>query len=623
MGDGLLGGVLGEEAENPEIESAGANAATEAFAAAVAAKLAGNDPQVAQETVCFLRKQAQLLETQNRHLEGEYAARLHLLQGQAAEVDLRRFGLRLRVAFQLFLALAVTALGAAAILFVHDAATSRRVVIDPFRSPAGFPTRGVDGEVLASGLLDELTRLQNATRSTSAARNLTGAWANDIKVDVPETGVSIGEISRLLTRRFGKDVHIDGDLTETASGGLELTVRGDGVPPRNFTGGLADLQHLLVAAAEYVYSKSQPARWSAYLNNVGRDQETIAFVAANLTAVEPSERPKLLNAWAIALQNTGGSPTEALSLFRAAVRLQPDYWTAHQNVQNSLLLLGKEEDAWLAAQEMTRIAGGRPGRAPEEFYNNLDLLTWNVRAMLLANLASAEATEGVGTSAVAAGTANADFYARLHDPEAAELALKTTLQDPHDPTIAAMTHFVRGRLASERGDHARAAEEMRAFGVAFKDPIVASNYAGYDCWIAPELEAVGQKQEADDLLRSAGAHVDCYRFRADILNARGDWAGAQRAYAAAVALAPDLPAAYYSWGVALQSHGDLATAATKFKAAHERGPHWADPLKVWGDELFKQGEIAEARAKYDEAVQYAPNWKELKAARAALAKRST
>lgn len=49
---------------------------------------------------------------------------------------------------------------------------------------------------------------------------------------MPETGVSVGEISRLLKERFGYDVHIDGDLVETPAGGLALTVRGNGVPPK-------------------------------------------------------------------------------------------------------------------------------------------------------------------------------------------------------------------------------------------------------------------------------------------------------------------------------------------------------------------------------------------------------
>jgi tetratricopeptide (TPR) repeat protein len=96
--------------------------------------------------------------------------------------------------------------------------------------------------------------------------------------------------------------------------------------------------------------------------------------------------------------------------------------------------------------------------------------------------------------------------------------------------------------------------------------------------------------------------------------------GAQEWYAKSVELAPDLPAGYYSWGVALGKHGDLPGAVAKLKDANQRGPYWADPLKAWGDVLAKQGHRKEALAKYDEALKYAPHWKELQDAREAKAK---
>jgi tetratricopeptide (TPR) repeat protein len=95
-----------------------------------------------------------------------------------------------------------------------------------------------------------------------------------------------------------------------------------------------------------------------------------------------------------------------------------------------------------------------------------------------------------------------------------------------------------------------------------------------------------------------------------------------KAYAGAVAFAfaPDLPAAYYSWGVAPAKHADLVAAEAELKDANQRGPHWADPLKAWGDVLVKQGDTKDACAKYDEALKYALNWKELKEVREVLAK---
>jgi len=620
MAEGLLGGLLGEEDEKPNVEASDALAGVEAFASAVAAKLAGNDPDVARKTVEFLSKQSQLLDTQNEHLKDEHAARLHFLQGQAREVDLRRFGLRLRVGFQLFLVLVATAIGAGAVLMVRDSVSSRQVVVEPFRIPSTLAAHGIDGAIVASGLLDELGRLQDATRSTSAARGLTGAWSGNIKLDVPETGISLGEISRLLRDRFGHDVHIDGDLVEAPAGGLSLTVRGNGVPPKTMEGSVADLRKLTVAAAEYVYSKSQPGRWASYLNTHGRYEEAIAFCRSAVGSAEPAERAMLLTRWAVALESSGGSVREGLGLERAATKLQPDLWTAHNNIQNDLMILAEEEGAWKAGEAMRRLAGGRPGSAPERYYQNWDYLTWNLQPWLAAVVADAEANAGAGTGVISAGPDIADIEMRLHDPEAADLALKTAKEDPDDLPGNAMIHHVRGRLALEAGDIATAVVELDAFGTAYANSAVATNNPGYHCWIAPVEEAARRPDKADAFLKTAGTFVDCYRFRADILDGRSNWPGAQTAYADAVELAPDLPAAYYSWGVALARHGDLVGAEAKLIDANKRGPHWADPLKAWGDVLVKQGNLKGALAKYDEALKYAPNWKQLKEAREALTK---
>ena len=623
MAEGLLGGMLGEEGEKPEVEASAALARGEAFASAIAAKLAGSDPGVARKTEAFLSEQTELLKVQKEHLKDEHSARLHFLQGQAREVDIRRFGLRLRVGFQLFLVLAATVIGSGVAVMIHDAVTSRRVVIEPFHAPPGLAARGVDGVIVANGLLDELSHLQDVTRSSAAARGLSSAWSSNIRLDVPETGISVGEISRLLEARFGHDLHIDGDLVETATGGLALTVRGNGVPSKTFNGSATELEKLTVEAAEYVYSKSQPVRWAAYLSNAGRDQEAIAFCRAAFAGAAKADRPYLLSSWANSLENTGGSPGEALKLYRAALKIKPDFWIAYGNVMNALWLLGDEEGAWRAGEDMRNAAGGRPGRAPEVYYQNWDSLTWNLRAWLDGKNADADANAGAGTGAASVGTDIADAEARLHDSASAELTLQTTKAEATDPSVAAMTHFVRGQLAAEAGDVVRAATEMEAFGTAYADPIVSSNYPSWSCWIAPAEEAAGHPDKADAALKAGGHFVDCYRFRGDILDHRGDWPGAQKAYADSVALAPDLPAGYYSWGVALAHHGDLKGAETKLKDANQRGLHWADPLKAWGDVLAQQGKIKEALVKYDEALKYAPNWKQLKETREAVAKQKS
>jgi tetratricopeptide (TPR) repeat protein len=611
---GGISGILGTGSESPaEGSSPDSPTSLDPTAAALASEAAKNDPELARAATAYFRNQSHLVEIQAEHLHEQRIVNLQLLK-------LKRLGERLRVGLQVFVILAATAIGLGVVMLVRDAATSRRVVIEPFHAPPGLAARGIDGTIIASGLLDQLSRLQDATRSSSAARDLTGAWTGTIKLDVPETGISVAELSRLLRERFGNDVHIDGDLVETPTGGLELTVRGNGVPPRTFSAPGADLPKLTVEAAEYVYSMSQPARWASFLNNAGRYAEAIEFCRTAIPRVGPDDRSVLLTRWALANDSSGGSTRESLELLRAAVKLQPKDWIARANIMNDLMIVQDEEGAWRAGEDMRAAAGGRPGNAPEIYYQNWDYLAWNLPTWLAAERADAEANAGMGTGQSSAGPSLADIYARLHDPDAAALALKTTKEAPGDLTIGAMTHFVQGRLAAEAGDARAAASEMEAFGIAYANPAESTNNPGYNCWIAPAEEEAGRPDKADEVLRTGGSFVDCYRFRADILDGRGNWLGAQKAYAEAVALAPDLPAAYYSWGVALERHGDLAGAETNLIDANKRGPHWADPLKAWGDVLLKQGNRKKALAKYDEALKYAPNWKQLKEAREAAAK---
>src|ERR1700688_5131177 len=163
MAKGMLGGILGDEDEKPEAEAPEPLAAVEAFAAAVAAKLAGNDPGVARKTEEFLSDQSHLLKLQARHLQDEHALRVAHLRNQLREENVRRFSLRLRVGFQLFIALVATIIGVGGAIVLRDAFASRRVAVEPFDAPPALAARGLTGKVVATGLLDELSRLQDAT----------------------------------------------------------------------------------------------------------------------------------------------------------------------------------------------------------------------------------------------------------------------------------------------------------------------------------------------------------------------------------------------------------------------------------------------------------------------------
>jgi tetratricopeptide (TPR) repeat protein len=612
-----VSGILGTDSESPaEVSTPEAPSGLDPTAAAMAADAAKNDPKLAEEVSEYFRKQGRLVEIQTEHLHEQRTVNLSLLK-------LKRFAERLNVGLRVFFVLVATVLGVAGAILIHDAITSRSVIIEPFETPRALADRGFTGTVAASSLLDDLRRLQAATRSSVQRRDLSNAWSNEIKLTVPETGISIAEISQLLRARFGHDIRVNGDIVQTLQGDIEVTVRGDEILPATFRGAGGDLRKATSEASEYVYSQSQPALWAAYLVGSGRNQEAIEFCRAAINSSPKLDRPSLLTYWAVAISKSQGADAEAAALVQRAIALQPDYWYAYDILSNIKVVLGDEEGTWRVGEDLRKAAGGRPGRAPEVSYDTVDGLTWNLPGMLAGWVADAEVTSGNGSLSYSLGPLFALIQALNHDPAAADLALRTTKLDTADPTIVPTTHLVRGILARQQGNISLAVDELEEFLTSYSNPAVAWAAFGFNCWVAPAEEAARHPDKADAVLNEGGTFVDCYRFHGDILDGRGDWKGAQQWYAKSVALAPDLPAGYYSWGLALAEHGDLGGAAIKLKEANRRGPHWADPLKAWGDVLARQGKTQDAVAKYDEALRYAPYWQQLKEARASVAGQRT
>ncbi len=629
MAYGLLGGILGGEDDKPEAAASAAPVDAEAFAAAVAARLSGNDPEVARKTVDFLSEQTELLKAQKEFLKDEHDLRLAHLRNQVRAESVRQIGMRVRIGLHVFIALLLVAIGAGVAIMIHDAVESRSVVIDPFDIAPNVAAQVPSGKIVAAGLLDVLTRIQSATRSGAEHRSLSSAWTNDIAIDVPETGISIGQIERTMKARFGRDLHIDGDLAQSETGGLALTVRGTGILPKTFTDEAHHLDKLLTRAGEYVYGQSQPGLFAAYLANNDRNDEAIRFSQEAYPKADSSERPYVLNYWANAIAGKGaaGAMREALPLYREALRRKPDYWTAYNNIMYALNGLGDEEGLVREGEQLMKAAGGRPGLAPELEYENYDRTVWDLPAERAEAIADVESHGGIGTRGSAGGAENlqiAQYEAQMHDVEAATLLLNTTAVDAkYAPDIAQAT-FVRALLAEERNDPRVAAQEWDVYAEAYANPSVSTNDPHTICFAATSYEQTGQSAKADAALNAVGTLtlVDCYRFRGDVFDLRGDWPSAQAWYAKAVKLGPSIPSGYYSWGVTLAKHGDLDGAAAKFKAANQRGPHWADPLKAWGDVLAKQGKPQEALLKYDEALEYASNWTALKEARETVAKQN-
>ena len=628
MAEGVLEELLGAREEPPELApEVGQRASAEAFAASLAADQAKHDPAVAKAARRFLERQAHLLDLQAKELVRQSEHRLSNLIEQGVEGRLRRTGQRLRLAMQALMAVVVVLVVVGAVVMVIDAFASRSVVVEAFKAPPSLAARGVTGEVVASGVLDTLRKLQAATRTTDRRLETRGAWASDVKIEVPETGVSIGEIGRLLHERFGHDLHIDGDLMLTGAGGLSLTVRGDSIPAATFTGGAEDLEKLTTQAAEYVYGRSQPIQYGAYLIDSSRAAEAVEFIAGAFPRLTTDEdRSRMANGWGNAYAGMF-KLKEAAEKYRLAMSYAKPRSTAWWKIWGNLVGAASggagEEVGWKESRRMLDAVSATPrGQLPPPTYLvNPAQSTWDLPLMLQALLDDARQNSGGGSQSTIDGPAIADVYALMHDPVDAARALASS--DPADTTTKSEALLLQGYAALEQGDPAAAEPPLEAFYKAWVADVglqYADNYQA--CFTGLALGLAGRSKEAEAVFARLPNQSLCWAFKGDVRGHGGDDAGARAAWAEGEKILPDLPAIPLHRGLYELSRGELKAAEADIALAARKGPHWADPWKAWGDVLAREGRWREALAKYDEALRYAPAWAELKAARAAAAKRT-
>lgn len=210
-----------------------------------------------------------------------------------------------------------------------------------------------------------------------------------------------------------------------------------------------------------------------------------------------------------------------------------------------------------------------------------------------------------------------DALGRLHDWRGADNVVAAYIGDGE--SLQAIKQLNRAREAIENGRFAQAVPFIEAaFATWQRDTMMQINHPDMPCELGLAYGLNGQAAKAAAIFADHGRWVKCASYQADILQASGDYAAADAAYARAVAMGPSLPFAYHRWGLALLARGDAARAQDKFRAAHDRGPRWADPLKGWGDALIAQRQPTQAKARYDQALALAPNWGDLRQAKARI-----
>lgn len=594
-------------------------AAPDPVAVAIAIDGARFDADLSQRAGKYLDGQSRLVAIQTEHLHEQREVQL-------SHLKLRRWSERMRVSLQLFLMLIGTVIGLGIFTLLYDAFTSRNVVVEAFQTPPALAGRGLNGVVVATQLLDGLQKLEEATRGPSQGLTTRSAWSSDIKVELPETGISIGEIDRLLHARFGHDVRIEGDLIQTPDGGLALTIRGDGIPARTFAGPIDDLDRLTTQAAEYGYSRSQPWLYAIYLSNAGRYQDILDFIPAAYARASPAERPNLANVWGLGLINLGRA-AEAVDKYRLEISLSPrgsdNWWKGWSNIISAFVTMGREEQAWQESVKYLRaVEAAPPAEKPAlRLLSQPAQIAWDLPLMLKADLAESAINGGAGASSVPLAPDIADAFGLMHDH--AKAAQYMALSDPADPSAKLEANLLRAYAALDRDDAAATVAPMvDASRLWAADREVLQHIPDAPCFLGLALGLNGRLAEAETIFRATGSWSRCYALHGTVLAHAGDHAGAMRVWAEGLAIGPDLALIYLKRGLFELSQGQLRAAQSDFATAHAKSPHYADPLKAWGDVLARAGRWQEARIKYDEALIYAPAWEALRRAREVAARKT-
>src|SRR6202789_2556370 len=301
---------------------------------------AERDPATGLDARLYLREQTRFARLQSQNL-------VELNAFELSHLKWRRFNDQMRGALQIMLvavgALAVVAIAAAFWSAAHDDG----LVIDVFKVPPDVAQKGLTGDVIASQLLDRLTDLQSRTDSSRAPSTYTGDWGGDIKVEIPDTGISISEAYRYLAGWLGHQTHITGEVYRSDNG-IALTTRVSGSAGVRFEGRESDLDTLVGRAAESVYRRTQPFRYAVYLTSHNRNAEEDAVLRDLALNGPQSERPWAYTVWAYSPVLTGDLLT-GLDRVRKGAQLDPDLPLALNDLSGMEALAGHEEREYQAA----------------------------------------------------------------------------------------------------------------------------------------------------------------------------------------------------------------------------------------------------------------------------------
>ena len=617
---------MAEPIEEPEAEAEeGPAPISPAAALAVGLRKGRGRDKPDPKLDAFLDEQTRLVRLQTEHLHEQRELTL-------SHMRWRRFSDRMKAVLQVMTAGLGVLVACGVAWMAWSASQEHGLVIDPFIVPNELAQRGYDGRALAARFLDHVGKLQAASQSVRSAVSFRGGEEAELKLEIPETGVSLDDLQRFLARHLGHETHVSGHI-QAAGDALALSVANGRQPEVEVSGPAADMNALVDQAADQVYAQSEPYRYARYLGNTGRTQEALARYQALAASGDDDDRRWALQAWGQLLAASGdlrGGVAEE----RRAAAADPDFPHYWGNLEDFEFLLGHDQAALEAGDRAIRTYQADHSRSLSDVARAFDVLGVRIlRAELLDDYAEAyglarseeallpriEDQPGMGEK-LREALADAIDLIRAHDLPAADLTLGQigasqaliAEQPARDGArVAARRAHALGLAAADRGDWSGArAQDLAALSV-----LETLHGCGACELLRTRADAAVASARGGDVAGAealiAPSPADCYaclRARAQVAEAAGDHAGADRWFAEALRQGPSLPGAETDWGRILLGRGDPAAAIVKLAAAHAKSPAAPDPLELWGEALMREGDHARAAAKFAAADKGAPRW---------------
>lgn len=604
--------------DNPNNQVSPASRQSDPAALAVLALGGRHDPVVDRELQHYLRSQAALADIQTEEIRHEW----HLRSGS---VRVRYYADLLHLAFNI--SIAFIALIVATIVggLVWTAAHENGLVVEALAVPPDMQARGLSGQAVASQLLDRIMDLEAASASTRPASSFTNNWGDDIKIEIPSTGVSIGEARRMMIMWLGNETHITGEVYRTPAG-IAVATRASGQGGSLVTGAEADFPTLMQQAAESVFQETQPYRYAVYLLRHGKFPEAEAVWQRLAVKGDTARERAWANLGLGMIANSRGDWYGAVDLHRRAAALFPNFALAYIDLDTEENTLGHPEASLAGARKAVRLL--ESGRDIDMIERAQKIALYSERASVARHEADLATALSIAQEAIklpdhqsseeTTREAIVTDLAQLHDRSGA-LGAWRGLPPTDDPAANATRAIARFSMAYWLGDWAPLLAHQdvleRTLAAAEKNPEdVGLSFGVMRARVLKPFTAVAKAMTGD--FSGAQALLDRTPLDCDAcLRARGLVAAAQRRggasdywFGRAVTFSPSLPRGYAEWGRALLSRGDVDGAIAKFALSAEKGPRFADPLEGWGEALMAKNRSDLALGKFEEAAKRAPNW---------------